>query len=210
MSIPKGWRHSPESREKIRQALLGKPKSPEAVEKMRQALRGKTLKPEHVEAMRRARLGQKRTPEQRERIRQSKLGKKRSPQACEAMRQANQQPEAKERRRQARLRRTFRQKMTSIELALYAEFKKRRLKFEMHKTMFGRFQPDFVFEQAKLVVEADGDYWHSLPKAREREVAFNAAAITEGWSVWRFGEREIQMHAAICARAVARFVRSHR
>jgi very-short-patch-repair endonuclease len=97
--------------------------------------------------------------------------------------------------------------MTSIERILSREFKKRRLKFEMHKTMFKRYQPDFVFEQVKLIVEADGDYWHRQLK-RDHVPLFQAAA-KNGWTVWRFAESEITQHPEACGRAVARFVRSH-
>ena len=110
--------------------------------------------------------------------------------------------------RKTRLRQRLPTKMTSIEYLLHQEFKKRRLKFEMHKTMFGRWQPDFVFENARLIVQADGDYWHSRPEVKRRDAAFNQAARA-GWTVWRFGEREIEMHSAVCARAVAKFVRDH-
>jgi very-short-patch-repair endonuclease len=100
--------------------------------------------------------------------------------------------------------------MTSLEQALYDAFKKRRLPFEMHKTMFGRFQPDFVFEDARLIVQADGAYWHSRPQSRKQDALFNQRAAEAGWTVWRFGDSEILHHADACARAVARFVRDHK
>lgn len=180
---------SPGTREKLRQGMLSRKNaldrkhSPETRERMCQAALARWHNPEYREKQRRASLGNK-----------NSLGRKLS-------------PEHRERLRQARLRRTLPQKMTSIECLLHDEFKKRRLKFEMHKTMLGRFQPDFVFEDAWLIVQADGDYWHSLPDRIESDHAFNAAASSEGWSVWRFGEREIKMHAPACARAVARFAR---
>ena len=100
--------------------------------------------------------------------------------------------------------------MTTIEQALYAEFKKRRLHFKMHKTMFGRFQPDFVFEDVRLIIQADGDYWHRIRRDKiERDARFNEAAAKASWTVWRFAEAEIRMHPEACGRAVARFVRSH-
>ncbi len=121
-------------------------------------------------------------------------------------------PEKVEKVRQARLRQYFPQKATKIEQALEAEFQKRRLKFEMHKSMFGRFQPDFVFENVRLVVQADGDYWHShqVPRSLARDARFNAAALSEGWTVWRFSENEILGNPAACGRAVATFIRSHK
>jgi len=180
-----GHKHSPEAREKIRQAALRQWQDPEVRERMLQAERRRFARPEEREKIRQANLGNK-----------SALGCKRS-------------PETREKMRQARLRRVFPQKMTDIERILCAEFKKRRLKFEMHKTMFGRWQPDFVFESARLIVEADGDYWHSLPDIKERGGRFDKVAHDAGWSVWRFGGKEIKMHPIACARAVARFVRDH-
>lgn len=62
---------SQETREKRRQAKLGKPQSPETIEKRRQK-----------------NLGQKRTAETKEKIRQTKLGKPRSEETKEKIRQA--------------------------------------------------------------------------------------------------------------------------
>lgn len=151
------------------------------------------------------------SPETREKIRQKLLGHPVSKQTREKLRRAatNPSPEVREKIRAARLRQILPKKMTSIEQLLYHEFKKRRLKFKMHKTMFNRWQPDFVFESAKLIVQADGDYWHNLPSYKIRDAAFNETAHLEGWAVWRFGERQIKMHAASCGRAVARFVKDH-
>ena len=112
--------------------------------------------------------------------------------------------------REARLRQRFPAKMTSIEVSLRHEFKKRRLKFEMHKTMFGQWQPDFVFEDVRLIVQADGDYWHRIKAgAKEKDARFNDIAHAQDWTVWRFAESEIHQHPEACGRAVARFVRSH-
>ena len=55
------------------------PKSRETRERMRQAQLGKKHTPEARERIRQARLGKKNTPETRERIRQAQLGKKRGP-----------------------------------------------------------------------------------------------------------------------------------
>lgn len=117
-------------------------------------------------------------------------------------------PETKEKLRQARLKQRFPNKMTSIELILWKQFKQRRLRFEMHKTLFSRFQPDFVFEAVKLIVQADGDYWHRQRKPPGDKL-FNEIALSEGWTVWRFAESEIRMHPEACGKAVARFVRCH-
>jgi len=205
-----GHKHSLGTIEKLRQIAL----RPEARQRSRDVRLGQITSPETRERIRQSSLNHMKSPEVRERLRQVNLGKHHSPETREKLRQNTlrqwRDPEFRERIRQARLLQTFPQKMTSIERLLRDEFKKRRLRFEMHKTMFGRFQPDFVFESAKLIVQADGDYWHGPGSVNaKRDNAFNVAAAAEGWSVWRFGEREIEMHAPACARAVARFLRDH-
>ncbi len=203
----RGFKHSPETRAKISRRLKGKPR-PWMVErnqdpafrlKVSAGLRGRVYSKETREKISRARQHQKikHSKATREKMRQAALGRSVS-------------PETREKMRQSRLRQRFPTKMTSIERSLYDQFKKRRLKFEMHRSMFGRWQPDFVFEGVKLIVQADGDYWHRVRKgAAEKDARFNAAAHKAGWTVWRFAESEIKQHPEACGRAVARFVRSH-
>lgn len=92
---------------------------------------------------------------------------------------------------------------TSIEVALREEFLRRGWAFEMHIGMFGLGIPDFVFPQALLIVQADGDYWHSRPLTAARDKRFDAAAAEAGWVVLRFLGSEIGRAAAACADAVA-------
>lgn len=67
IGIPKprypGYTHSPEHREKLRQANLGKKQSEETIRKASEARRGKKRNPESVEKSRIARTGRKNTPE---------------------------------------------------------------------------------------------------------------------------------------------------
>lgn len=116
----------------------------------------------------------------------------------------------REKIRQARLRQHFPTKMTGIERLLHEEFVKLDLSFVMHKSMFGRWQPDFVFIDARLIVQADGDYWHSRPAAKINDSAFNKAAMLHGWTVWRFSEKDINTRAAEFGVLVFNFVRNHK
>lgn len=106
-----GKKHTPETREKLRQFHLGRGHTPETREKLRQANLGKKLTPEQLENRKgrvikdetRAKLrGRKWTPEQRanlkaikntpealEKNRQAHLGKSPSPETREKLRQAN-------------------------------------------------------------------------------------------------------------------------
>lgn len=198
-----GKRHGPEANERNRQAHLGKKHSPETIERLRQTSTGRKQSPETIEKLSQRMMGNQywagrtHSPESREKLRQANLGK-------------NVSGTTREKLRQARLRQRFPQKMTTLERALFSEFKKRRLRFEMHKTMFGRFQPDFVFENVRLIVQADGDYWHRQSKVNaERDERFNAKALAAEWTVWRFAESEIRQNPRACGKAVARFIHSH-
>lgn len=83
-----GVPHSPETKEKMRQAHLGKKKSPEHIEKLRQVNKGKKQTPEWMEMMKQVHLGRKNSPETIEKMRQAKLGKKRTTEAIEKQKAA--------------------------------------------------------------------------------------------------------------------------
>lgn len=217
-----GKRHSPETIRKLREfalsrsdfyrtLYLGRKHAPATCEKLRiigltqsaarrERMLGKTLSEETKEKLRQAALGRHHTPESREKLRQAALGRHHTIETRKIM---------SEKARIARLLQRFPTQMTIIEQLLHDEFKKRRLKFVMHQTMFEKYQPDFVFEEAQLIVQADGDYWHSRPEKVFIDFTFNARAVSEGWTVMRFSEAVIKTDPARCAKTVAKFVRSH-
>lgn len=84
----KGRIFSPEHKEKIRLAKLGKKLSPAHKEKMSLARLGKKHSPETIEKMRLARLGKKLSPERVQNIRLANFGRKHTPETKEKMRLA--------------------------------------------------------------------------------------------------------------------------
>jgi very-short-patch-repair endonuclease len=78
----------------------------------------------------------------------------------------------------------------------------------------GPYATDFCFPKHKLVIEADGDWWHANPefmKEKNRSVlhpiqkkmvgldkAKNSYLVNHGWKVIRFWEREIYKKTEIC------------
>ena len=209
-----GCKHSPETRQKLRDRTIYS--SPEYRANLSRALKGKRTRPADyrpsAETREKMRLAALRQPPvsaaTKKKQSQAHYRSWQNPDCRRKYLASRQTPEYRQKKREQRLQHCLPTKMTSIECALYDQFKKRRLKFEMHKTMFGRFQPDFVFKDIHLIVQADGDYWHRILKP-ERDVRFNEMATKEGWTVWRFAESEILQHPVACGRAVARFVRSH-
>jgi len=106
-----GRKYSPETIEKIRLARLGKQHSPEAIEKMRLAklgkpnlaLKGKPKAPEHVEKMAASKRGKPNpcTPEKAAAISKAKKGRPLSESHVEALKTRWQDPERREKHRQA-------------------------------------------------------------------------------------------------------------
>lgn len=80
---------------------------------------------------------------------------------------------------------------TSIEKKLYEELKNRGLLFESQKLINGRFIVDAYIPSLNLVVEADGNYWHSLPRTVKKDKAENAYLKTCGYNLLRISETEI-------------------
>src|ERR1700761_2931330 len=110
--------------------------------------------------------------------------------------------ETREKIRAARMKQHFPSKMTSIEQKLHDAFVDKGWEFEMHQTFYGKWQPDFVFPDKRVVVQADGDYWHSLPIAKKRDREFNKRAESDGWIVCRYSEHIIHRDLEWCIRDV--------
>lgn len=80
---------------------------------------------------------------------------------------------------------------TSIEKKLYEELKNRGLLFEIQKLINGKFLVDAYIPSLNLVIEADGDYWHSLDRVVKKDRAENSYLIKCGYKLLRLSEHEI-------------------
>jgi len=80
---------------------------------------------------------------------------------------------------------------TSIEKKLYEELKTRGLLFEKQRLINGRFLVDAYIPNLNLVIEADGDYWHSLPKSIEKDKIKNTYLLERGYNLLRLTGTEI-------------------
>lgn len=90
---------------------------------------------------------------------------------------------------------------TSIELALHAALTAAGIPTEReYKT--GRYNIDLAIPAARLAIEADGTYWHSLPKQQAADARKDAALGQAGWRVLRFGENAITTDVDACVQAV--------
>lgn len=83
-------------------------------------------------------------------------------------------------------------KPTSIELKVYEELKNRGLLFEKQKLINGKFLVDAYIPSLNLIIECDGDYWHSLDKVQKKDKAENAYLTKCGFDLLRLSETEIR------------------
>lgn len=64
---------------------------------------------------------------------------------------------------------------------------------------FGKYVADFVIPERKLIIECDGDYWHSRPGIPERDRKRDDWLNAQGYTVVRLWERAIRRGAALGA-----------
>jgi very-short-patch-repair endonuclease len=80
---------------------------------------------------------------------------------------------------------------SSIEFAIEEELIKLGIKYETQKRI-GRFLVDFFIEHLSLVIECDGDYWHSLSKTIKRDKQKDKWLKRNGYVVIRIPESDIR------------------
>ncbi len=86
-------------------------------------------------------------------------------------------------------------KMTSIEVKIDKQLKwmyrRTGVKYEKQKRFGNVTIPDFYIPSMNLIIYCDGDYWHSLPKAIEKDKRQNEFLRSKGYRVARFTETQI-------------------
>jgi len=228
----RGRRLSEETKEKLRQAHLGQRHSEETKRKISQSNTGKKMSDESRAKMRAAKLGTKRTEAARHKQSESARGKPKSVQHREqigaalrkrytnpvyaerqraVLRAVWEQMEPEERRRIAlhgriACHRVMReQRRTTIEIAVADALRDLGITFEEQVT-FRWYLADIYLPDHNIVIECDGDYWHSLPKIiahdRKRDAWFESHQIR----VIRIKETDIRQNAR---EAVLRALEEH-
>ncbi len=91
--------------------------------------------------------------------------------------------------------RIFIQQNTTIEIALQNALTNLDIPFTTHKKIIGR--PD-IFIEPNICVFADGDYWHSIPKALKRDPLVNHKLQEMGYKVLRFWGKDIENNLDGC------------
>jgi len=180
---------TPEEQEKIR-------------EQGREGLRNVDQE-KRIAAARKAHSGVPRKPSVRKKISESHKGIRPSVETRAKQSQArieyfNDNPEAREHLREIRLSQSMPQRNTSIEVALQNALTNLGIDFVTHHPLLGICKPDIII-RGKIVVQADGDYWHSIPEVRKRDSRQDEALRKAGYIILRFSGTQIKEDAQACA-----------
>ena len=57
---------------------------------------------------------------------------------------------------------------------------------------------DFFLPRHNIIIECDGEYWHTLPEVVSRDKRKNAYINSRGYSLYRFWESEINESVEAC------------
>jgi len=168
---------SPESRRKVSAALLGRPKSLEHRLNISRGKKGKPKSPQHRHNLSLAAIERFKDPEELRKLRAYAIKGRVKAQAALARKGHTG---------------------TSIEIALRSELDNRNIEYSTNVPIGDIGIPDITFTRQRVLVEADGDYWHNLPNAKKRDIRQNAAYTELGYEVLRFWGSEIRESPEQC------------
>lgn len=87
---------------------------------------------------------------------------------------------------------------TKPEMLMYEGLLSRGYIVEKQKYIKGVVRVDFYLQEYNVIVEADGEHWHNLPGAQERDRIRTEKMIAMGYKVLRFWEHEIKSDLQTC------------
>lgn len=94
---------------------------------------------------------------------------------------------------------------TAIEKALKDILDERKLDYKFNYYL-KPWVIDFAFLDARLAVEADGIYWHSLPGMIEKDARKDADLASRNWQILRFDGNRIRADATGCVQEIVSFL----
>lgn len=176
--------YSPEAREKLR-SWLGKKHTEETKQKISAKNRGKSrsesLK-KLISVLKRNNINM--------------LGKHHSEITKLKIGQANKifqnKPEYIIKNRERRLKQILPLTDTSIELKVKKQLEDNNINFIHPWNLEPYYQCDFFVPSMNLIIECDGDYWHSLPKTQRTDKSKNTYAKNKGYNMLRLPEHIIK------------------
>lgn len=105
----------------------------------------------------------------------------------------------------------FKNRITSIELKMEKELRKRSIYYKKQFPLLNRTVVDFYLPKHKVVIYCDGTFWHSSKWAekqgvKEKDRKQNKILIANGYKVFRFPEMEINQSPKKCVDKVIKYI----
>lgn len=91
---------------------------------------------------------------------------------------------------------------TTIETLLYRELERRNVPFARQQVVDGRYLVDALITGARIVIECDGDYWHSRPGRPQLDAKRQKYLQSRGYIVLRFSEAVLKADIEACGQKV--------
>lgn len=99
--------------------------------------------------------------------------------------------------RERRWRQIIPKQGTKIELALHDILRKNDIEFKTQVPILKKYLVD-IFIEPNIIIEADGEYWHTLPANVLRDKKRNELLIKNGYLILRFWGQEIKNNINDC------------
>lgn len=94
---------------------------------------------------------------------------------------------------------------TKPEIAISEILSSLNIPFET-EYQIGKYACDFALQQYRIIIEADGDYWHTLPKRKRLDKIKDAYLKEQGWIVIRLKEKDIHNHLEACLIKISKHI----
>ncbi len=91
---------------------------------------------------------------------------------------------------------------TAIEAKIYAELERRGITFVKQQVIDGLWVVDALIPGVRMVIECDGEYWHSLPEMQDRDKKKDSYLRSRKYKVFRFPEVAIHADVKECVQRV--------
>lgn len=192
-------RLSTEHKQKLSEVNKGKHLSEEAKQKLSKIQKGKKFSEMTKKKMSESHKGKLFTKKHKRNLSKSHKGR------IPGMKNKHHSDKSKQKIREARIlyMSDGKQKLknTSIELIIEQELINRHIPYLKQSPIKGIALVDFLLPN-KIIVQADGDYWHSREKNKGKDIAQDIVLGFKGYKVYRFTETEINKSARKCINKV--------
>ena len=191
----KGKHLSEETKRKMSEAAIGKKKAPLSLEHRRKISESRKGKSSWNK-------GKPHSEEHKRKLSEAKRGKK-NPNWGKKTHNFGK-PRSKETRQKIREGQIayrglgkIKNKDTSIELKIEQELKNQNIPYMKQVPIEKIALVDFLLP-GKIIIQADGDYWHNLTKVKKRDMNQDFLLGFKGYRIFRFSETEINKSARKC------------